>query len=177
MPPWRPQAQFKRTRWRAMPAWLPGSAGRFSIAWAWNSLRPSTLSPSPLSGTLRLSWGRWSPQGEMVYCGQEIPAAGEELWHLAAQWLPRPHPQHVPRVPGPDHSWNRHPCARGPMPRTTQSRSWRWRRSQPASATDQKFRDCQFRFLLPHPASITCTSQALPPRRYHLLLGAGLLCP
>ena len=115
--------------------------------------------------------------GEMVYCGQEIPAAGEELWHLAALWLPQRHPQHLPRVPGPDHSWNRHPCARGPMPRTTQSRSWRWRRSQPVSATDQQFRDCQIRFLLPHPASITCTSQASPPKGWHLLLGAGLLVP
>ena len=53
-------------------------------------------------------------------------------------WLPQWHPQHVPGVPGLDHSWHRHPVLLRhgcPAPRPgPQSRSWRWRRSQPASA-------------------------------------------
>lgn len=71
----------------------------------------------------------------------EIPAVGEELWHLAVLQLPKWHP-HVPGTPWPDHSLQApSPSADetwkpGTVPMPAQSRSWRWRKLQPASAAD-----------------------------------------
>lgn len=115
--------------------------------------------------------------GEMVYCGQEIPAAGEELWHLlhydshsGTHDTYREYPDlitagtvthaHVAPCPGPlspDHEGGGGRSQQ--VPQTS------------SSATARSDSCC------PTPASITCTSQALPPRGYHLLLSAGLLCP
>ena len=108
--PWRPQGRFESIRWWGAACRPPNAACCPSIAWEF--LRLIMLLPSPASGTcVSVEEDEEILGGNcLLWTGvREIPPASEELWHLAALWLPQQHPQHGPGVPGSDHRRRRHP--------------------------------------------------------------------
>lgn len=128
------------------------------------SLHLIMLLPSPTAGTLCLSWISWrSLKGKLSTvdrCSRNPPCGWITLALDCAMTPPPPAaPTALTRSTG---TWQLQALSRsvaktwapGTVPRPTWSRSWRWRRFQPASAADwlavEQFDDSKIKFPLPH---------------------------